>query len=224
LRTRTRLTEATRDWKNAGRDPAYLYTGARLAVAKEWEASHPGQLSTDEAEFLTRSLEAKSKREASELEAAQHLALTEAARAAEAQRAEEAEKKIAGLMSTLKTALTSYAKVEMAKLGGPETSGVEFDNLRKDLKQVIRANNGIFAICVVMLLVLFGVQLWVTLTQPQLVIAAAGVFGISAAGLIFQMIQLWREKVATEILLGLIPVLDPPVLRTVINALIKKIK
>jgi conflict system STAND superfamily ATPase len=51
LRTRTRLTEAARDWKNAGRDPAYLYTGARLAVAKEWEASHPGELSADEAEF-----------------------------------------------------------------------------------------------------------------------------------------------------------------------------
>ena len=35
LRTRTRLTEATRDWKNADRDPAYLYTGARLALAKD---------------------------------------------------------------------------------------------------------------------------------------------------------------------------------------------
>jgi len=34
LRTRTRLIEAARDWKNAGRDSASLYTGARLAVAK----------------------------------------------------------------------------------------------------------------------------------------------------------------------------------------------
>jgi hypothetical protein len=59
LRTRTRLTEATRDWKNADRDPAYLYTGARLAAAKEWEVSHPGQLSTNEAEFLRCSREAQ---------------------------------------------------------------------------------------------------------------------------------------------------------------------
>jgi hypothetical protein len=51
-RTRTRLSENGRDWKNSGGDPAYLYTGARLVVAKEWEASHPGQLSSDEAEFL----------------------------------------------------------------------------------------------------------------------------------------------------------------------------
>jgi TIR domain/AAA ATPase domain len=39
LRTRSRLTEAARDWKNSGRDPAYLHTGARLAVAKEWEGN-----------------------------------------------------------------------------------------------------------------------------------------------------------------------------------------
>jgi len=85
LRTRTRLTEAARDWKNGGHDPAYLYTGARLAVVKEWEASHPGELNTDEAEFLTRSLEAQSQREASELKAVQDLARAEAARAEEAE-------------------------------------------------------------------------------------------------------------------------------------------
>jgi hypothetical protein len=66
LRTRTRLTEAVREWKNAGGDPAYLYTGARVAVAKEWEASHPGELSADETEFLVRSLQAQKQREASE--------------------------------------------------------------------------------------------------------------------------------------------------------------
>jgi hypothetical protein len=93
LRTRTRLTESARDWKNAGDDPAYLYTGARLAVAKEWEASHPGELSTDETEFLVRGLEAQKQREASELEAAQRLARAEAARAEEAEeRAREQER------------------------------------------------------------------------------------------------------------------------------------
>jgi hypothetical protein len=55
-------------------------------VAKEWETSHPGELSTDEAEFLTRSLEAQSQREASELKAAQELARAEAARAEEAEK------------------------------------------------------------------------------------------------------------------------------------------
>ena len=86
LRTRTRLTEAARDWKNAGRNPAYLYTGARLAVAKEWEASHPGELSGDEAEFLRCSRDAQQQREASEFEAAQRLARAEAVRAEEAEK------------------------------------------------------------------------------------------------------------------------------------------
>ena len=79
LRTRTRLTEAARDWKNAGRDPTYLYSGARLAVAEEWAASHPGELSIDEAEFLRCSREAQKQREATELEAARKLAARERA-------------------------------------------------------------------------------------------------------------------------------------------------
>jgi hypothetical protein len=74
LRTRIRLTEAAREWKVAGRDPAYLYTGARLAVAKEWEHSHASELSADEVEFLRYSLEAQQQREASELEAARRTA------------------------------------------------------------------------------------------------------------------------------------------------------
>jgi hypothetical protein len=91
LRTRTPLTEAAREWKNSGCDTTYLYIGARLAVAKEWASAHSGELSAEETEFLARSLDAQSKREASELEAAQHLVLTEAARAAEAEKRQRAE-------------------------------------------------------------------------------------------------------------------------------------
>jgi hypothetical protein len=62
LRTRTRLTESVRDWQNSGREPTYLYSGARLAVAEEWAASHPGELNIDEAEFLRCSREAQKQR------------------------------------------------------------------------------------------------------------------------------------------------------------------
>ena len=87
LRTRTRLTEAANDWKNAGRDPGYLYTGGRLAVAEEWADLHPGEASPDEAEFLRCSREAQKQREKTKLEAAQTLAQ------ALKERAEEAEKR-----------------------------------------------------------------------------------------------------------------------------------
>jgi hypothetical protein len=95
LRTRTRLTEAARDWKNAGRDPAYLYTGARLVVAKEWEVSHPGELSADEAEFLRCSLETQKQREASELEAVQKLAEEQKQRAELSEQREKEQKEAA---------------------------------------------------------------------------------------------------------------------------------
>jgi len=74
LRTRTRLSESARDWEKSGRDPTYLYSGARLAVAEEWAAPHPGELSTDEAEFLRNSRDVQSQREASEREVARRLA------------------------------------------------------------------------------------------------------------------------------------------------------
>jgi hypothetical protein len=95
LRTRTRLSETARDWQNSGRDPTYLYSGARLAVGEEWAASHPGELSANETEFLVRSLEAQKQREASELEAAQRLARAEAARAEEAEKRAKEQKESA---------------------------------------------------------------------------------------------------------------------------------
>jgi WD40 repeat protein len=85
LRTRTRLTEATQEWNQSGRDPTYLYAGARLAVAEEWASLNAGELSIIEAEFLQRSLEAQKQQKAKELAAAERLALAEAARAKEAE-------------------------------------------------------------------------------------------------------------------------------------------
>jgi tetratricopeptide (TPR) repeat protein len=56
LRTHRRLTEAAQEWKTTGRDPSILYTGARLAVAREWAASHPGDPNALEAAFLAASV------------------------------------------------------------------------------------------------------------------------------------------------------------------------
>jgi tetratricopeptide (TPR) repeat protein len=92
LRTRTRLTEAVREWEKAGRDATYLYSGARLAVAEEWAGSHPGELGIDEAEFLRCSREAQDQREKTELEAARTLAEALKERAEEAEKREQEER------------------------------------------------------------------------------------------------------------------------------------
>ena len=88
LRIQHRLSEAAREWDAAGRHPSYLYTGARLAVAREWATSHPDELNALENEFLTTSEAAERQREAAEIEAAQQ-------READARRiAAEAKKKL----------------------------------------------------------------------------------------------------------------------------------
>jgi formylglycine-generating enzyme required for sulfatase activity len=99
LRTRTKLSESARDWKNSGPDPTYLYNGARLAVAQEWAASHPDELSIDEAEFLRSSHEAQEQREATELEATRRLAEEQKQRAELSEQREKEQKEAARKLS-----------------------------------------------------------------------------------------------------------------------------
>ena len=48
------LIRAAQDWQAAGRDPAELYRGARLAAALEWSTSHEAEPNALEREFLDR--------------------------------------------------------------------------------------------------------------------------------------------------------------------------
>lgn len=117
LRTRTRLSEASREWENAGHESAYLYTGARLVVAAEWADSHPGELSSAEAEFLRLSLEGQKQREASELEAAQRLSRAEAARAEEAEKRAKEQKQAASKLRRRAFAAAGAAIAALILLG-----------------------------------------------------------------------------------------------------------
>ena len=51
-RTHRDLTDAARAWQAQGREPSHLFGGARLAVAREWAASHGPDLNPDEHAFL----------------------------------------------------------------------------------------------------------------------------------------------------------------------------
>ena len=87
LRTHLRLTDAAKEWADAASEAkeATLYTGARLAVASEWAASHRDELGALEAAFLSASQELERQKKADEAEKNRRLA------EAEHQRAEEAE-------------------------------------------------------------------------------------------------------------------------------------
>jgi WD40 repeat protein len=96
LRLQRRLAEAAQEWRRQGRDPSYLYQGARLAQAAEW-AGQGESLNELERDFLAASLaeqnrleQAQEQQRQRELAAAQQLAEeAEARRQAETRRAEE---------------------------------------------------------------------------------------------------------------------------------------
>ena len=54
-RVHRHLAQAAADWQERGRDRADVYRGARLAVAREWRASHADELRATEREFLDAS-------------------------------------------------------------------------------------------------------------------------------------------------------------------------
>jgi len=51
-RLRHHMTQAAKDWDAAGRDPAELYRGARLAAALDWSTDHALELNELEREFV----------------------------------------------------------------------------------------------------------------------------------------------------------------------------
>ena len=52
LRLHRRLTEATNDWIETGKDPGVLFRGARLAEVEDWARRHPEELNAPEGAFL----------------------------------------------------------------------------------------------------------------------------------------------------------------------------
>ena len=62
LRLRAHLELASQEWEQAGRDPAELYRGARLAAASDWASQHSRELNDVERDFVADS-QAEARRE-----------------------------------------------------------------------------------------------------------------------------------------------------------------
>lgn len=56
VRLEHRLSEAAKEWQDAGEDPAFLYRGVRLAEAEAWAESHSKEIVSHEREFLEASI------------------------------------------------------------------------------------------------------------------------------------------------------------------------
>ncbi len=90
LRTRHQLDDAVAEWLASGRDPSFLYRGARLAQAEEWAAQHRDELGARAEEFLAASLAGRDQEARRELDHVRTLEEEQRRRAdAEKQRADE---------------------------------------------------------------------------------------------------------------------------------------
>jgi WD40 repeat protein/energy-coupling factor transporter ATP-binding protein EcfA2 len=73
LLVRRQLDDAVEDWIANGREPSYLYRGARLAQAEKWAASRSASLNRPEREFLDASLALRSEERRQEKTQSQRL-------------------------------------------------------------------------------------------------------------------------------------------------------
>ena len=61
LRIHRRLSNAASEWEKSGNDESYLYGGARLAEAEEWNGLHGQSMNPIEKEFLEKSIDLREK-------------------------------------------------------------------------------------------------------------------------------------------------------------------
>jgi WD40 repeat protein/class 3 adenylate cyclase len=111
IRTERRLAAAARDWTEAGRDPSFLLSGARLEQAETWQAASGIAVTPEEREYL----------EASRSERERHTADEEARRAREEELERRSFRRLRALVAVLAVAalvavgLTVFARNQQGR-------------------------------------------------------------------------------------------------------------
>jgi hypothetical protein len=123
---------------------------------------------------------------------------------------------------TLTDALQSYLAIHPSL--GPKPAD-ETQRLARRLERVSRDNRRYFAVCFGAVGVLFVGAAAVAamyLRSPTHITAVFGALGITVTGLIRQMTQLWKDKVAADMLLVLVAVADGPQMKKIVERLLKR--
>jgi hypothetical protein len=133
-------------------------------------------------------------------------------------------------MNDLRRVLAKYS-ARPATMGGPapapsdaSTDQARTESLRNDLKNVSDKNRLVFFLCVAMVLALFVGACWLVLTHLQdtkFIQGVLAVTGISFAGLISQMVRLWKVKVSSDMILVLASSLNASDTRSILEILLK---
>ena len=95
---------------------------------------------------------------------------------------------------------------------GPVTMGgpPKMEGLAENLRKLSRRNEKYFLVCVTILVVVLLSSLGFVIlfrNQPKVIAGIFAAMGASAYGGVWQMVKLWREKVATDVAIELVAVL-----------------
>lgn len=122
-------------------------------------------------------------------------------------------------MTALNRAMSEYVN-EVVGGSAPRTEA-----LRSQLRSIQRQNTRYFTLTVIMLAVMFLTAMVIVLSgsSRQAAIPVASILGVSVIGMVRMMLSLWREKVATELLIELSE-LDDRVLKQVVARLVRRIR
>jgi hypothetical protein len=126
-------------------------------------------------------------------------------------------------MKNLRTVLKPYTR--QIVLGEPDpATGPSLAVLRGRLEKILDDNRVYFRLCVILTVTLFVAALaivLVKLSQPGVIQVVFAALTAVTSGAIYMMRSLWREKVATEILLALTDAFEGEALRTVVDTFIR---
>jgi steroid 5-alpha reductase family enzyme len=123
-------------------------------------------------------------------------------------------------MTALRLAMSEYVDEVTAGVASART-----EELRKRLRQIQHRNMRYFNFAVCMLAATFLVAMGVILfaLSSRSAAAVAAVLGVSIIGMIRTMLSLWREKVATEMMIELSE-LDDVILGKVVAKLLRRMR
>lgn len=128
-------------------------------------------------------------------------------------------------MTKLRAALQDYK--QRVTLGDGNAPMPPANELRARLQQIIRQSSVYLWICVALVVILFAIAMIVVLAnlgQPVVVqVVFAGITG-STTGAIYFMRSLWREKVATEIVIAFSDAFEGEALRTILEVFIHQLR
>jgi hypothetical protein len=130
---------------------------------------------------------------------------------------------------TLNEVLTRYAtRATEIKAGskGPSSEALNLDQFRSEIEAVRSGSRSAFNIAVGMLVVVFVIACAVVLAfvnKPSVIAGVLAASGVSITGVVTTMIRLWKQKVASDILISLAMNLSDDNVQAVINILKEQI-